>query len=65
MPEVWMFGRLNQGPDISALGRNHRIWRHVGQVKLLARDIAKAARHLVVEERPVGIETNQYGRDKR
>ena len=32
----------------------HRIWRHDAQVKLLARDLAKAARHPVVEERPVG-----------
>ena len=28
----------------------HRIWRHDAQVKLLARDLAKAARHPVVEE---------------
>ena len=32
----------------------HRIRRHDAQVKLLARDLAKAARHPVVEERPVG-----------
>ena len=32
----------------------HRIWRHDAQVKLLAMDLAKAARHHVVEERPVG-----------
>ena len=32
----------------------HRIGRHDAQVKLLARDLAKAARHPVVEKRPVG-----------
>ena len=32
----------------------HTIWRHNAQVKLLARDLAKAARHPVVEGRPVG-----------
>ena len=32
----------------------HRIRRHDAQVKLLVRDLAKAARHPVVEERPVG-----------
>ena len=32
----------------------HRIRRHDVQVKLLARDLAKAARPPVVEERPVG-----------
>ena len=32
----------------------HRIRRHDAQVKLLARDLAKAARHPVVEERSVG-----------
>ena len=32
----------------------HRFRRHDAQVKLLARDLAKAARHPVVEERPVG-----------
>ena len=32
----------------------HRIWRHDAHVKLLARELAKAARHLVVEERPLG-----------
>ena len=32
----------------------HRIRRHYSQVKLLARDLATAARHSVVEERPVG-----------
>ena len=32
----------------------HRIRRHDAQVKLLARDLAKAARHPVVAERPVG-----------
>ena len=31
----------------------HRIRRRDAQVKLLARDLAKAARHPVVEERPV------------
>ena len=31
-----------------------RIWRHDAQVKLLARDLAKAVRRPVVEERPVG-----------
>ena len=31
-----------------------RIRRHDAQVKLLARDLAKAARHPVVEEKPVG-----------
>ena len=32
----------------------HRIRRHDAQLKLLARDLAKAARHPVVAERPVG-----------
>ena len=32
----------------------HRIRRHDAQVRLLARDLAKAARHPVVEERPLG-----------
>ena len=32
----------------------HRFWRHDAHVKLLARDLAKAARHPVVEETPVG-----------
>ena len=32
----------------------HRIRRHNAQVRLLGRDLAKAARHPVVEERPVG-----------
>ena len=32
----------------------NRIWRHDAQVKLLARDLAKAARHPVVDESPVG-----------
>ena len=32
----------------------YRIRRHDAQVKLLARDLAKAARHPVVEERPIG-----------
>ena len=32
----------------------HRIRRHDAQVKPLARDLAKAARHPVVEEWPVG-----------
>ena len=32
----------------------HRIRQHHAPVKLLARDLAKAARHPVVEERPVG-----------
>ena len=36
------------------IGVPHRIWRHDAQVKLLARDLAKAARHPVVEESPVG-----------
>ena len=31
----------------------HRFRRHDAQVRLLARDLAKAARHPVVEERPV------------
>ena len=31
----------------------HRIWRHDAHVKLLAGDLAKAARHPVDEERPV------------
>ena len=32
----------------------HIIWRHDAQVKLLARGLAKAARHPAVDERPVG-----------
>ena len=32
----------------------HRIRRHDAQVKLLAKDLAKAARHPDVDERPVG-----------
>ena len=32
----------------------HRIWRHDAQVKLLARELANAARHSVVDERPKG-----------
>ena len=35
-------------------GGPHRIRRHDAHVKLLAGDLAKAARHPVVEERPVG-----------
>ena len=33
---------------------SHRIRRHDAQVRLLAGDLAKAARHLIVEEKPLG-----------
>ena len=33
---------------------SHRIRRHDAQVRLLAGDLAKAARHPIVEERPLG-----------
>ena len=39
----------------------HGTQRHDAQVKLLARDLAKAACHPFVEERPIGRHTERPG----
>ena len=51
---------VNYGDHVLYCERgSHRIRRHDAQVRLLAGDLAKAARHPIVEERPLGRPTER------